>query len=339
MWNVYIKVFGFALLLSWFLVSLIIKVSRKYQLFDKVDDSKIHTGQVSRLGGVAMLLAFVVAVFGLGGLEMDLPKIGLLCGLCLILIVGLWDDLCNISWKKQLLCQIFLALGLVQSGLLVDYIVSPFGGTEFRLDIWWWHGWSVLGTLFVVVWLVGFMNVVNWLDGLDGMAAGVSLIAMWVLFLLSVSDLVNQPSLAILAVGGMGSILGFLKFNFVPAKIFMGTVGSWFLGFILAVLAILSGGKMATLVLVFSVPIFDAFYVILKRIRSGQSCFQRDQNHFYHNLLHLGWSSKKIIFVTYIVCGVLGFLALLLNSKQKFIVCVVWFMVFFILIKKLKFRS
>ncbi len=333
----YIKPFLIALTFSLILVKAVIEASKCTRKSsgrsDEVTDSKrvsfdsrefnLKEGgkNAPRFGGVAIILSFLLAIFLDGSLVFDSLKWGIVASSLLILFFGVYDDLRNLSWKKQLLGQAVVALVMIFAGLAVDYIANPFGGREFRLDLYkfsiFGFQFSVLSSLFVLFWTVGFMNVMNWLDGLDGLAAGVGFIGAIVLFLLSVSELVNQPPLGIISASLAGAILGFLLFNFHPAKVFMGTSGSMFLGFALAVIAVFSGGKIATAFLVMGFPILDAVWVVVQRVRSGHSPFKGDRRHLHYKLLERGWSQKKVVLTIYLICATFGVSALVFQSMGK----------------------
>lgn len=269
------------------------------------------------MGGLGIIAAFWTAIFLSGSLVFDGLKLGLILCSVLILFFGLWDDLRELSWKKQLIFQIAIALIMVYAGLEVEYIANPFGGREFRLDGTYLAGFSVLGSLFVILWIVGFMNVVNWLDGMDGLGGGVGAIASLTLFFLSISDLVNQPPLAIMAIALFGALLGFLVFNFHPARIFMGSSGALFLGFMLSVLAIFSGGKIATMFLVMGFPILDALWVVYRRLRGGKSPFLGDRSHFHYQLLDRGMPERKVVVLLYALSLLFGLAALAFQGVYK----------------------
>jgi len=332
----YLKPFLSSLCLSLIFMQVLLALGKKYNLFDGVGGRKKHNGKISRLGGLGIIAAFWVAIFSSGSLVFDSLKVGLIICSVLIFIFGFWDDVRELTWKKQLAFQILIALVMIYAGLSVDYIANPFGGREFRLDDFSFAGFSVLGSAFVILWIVGFMNVVNWLDGLDGLAGGVGAIASLTLFFLSISDLVNQPPLAIMAIALAGALLGFLAFNFHPAKIFMGSSGSLFLGFMLAVLAIFSGGKIATVFLVMGFPILDALWVIFKRIREGKSPFLGDRSHFHYALLDRGQSERGAVLFIYSLSALFGLAALAFSGVYKFIVLVALFVAVIFLIQKMK---
>jgi len=183
------------------------------------------------------------------------------------------------------------------------------------------------------------MNVMNWLDGLDGLAGGVGFIGAITLFFLSISHLVNQPPLGIISIAVAGAILGFLFFNFYPAKIFMGTTGSMFLGFILAVLAIFSGGKIATALLIMGFPILDAVWVIAQRIKAGESPFKGDTRHLHYKLLERGWPQRRVVLFVYLICLSFGISAIVFQDLNKIFSLIVLFIFFYFILAKVSRAS
>jgi UDP-GlcNAc:undecaprenyl-phosphate GlcNAc-1-phosphate transferase len=165
----------------------------------------------------------------------------------------------------------------------------------------------------MVVWIVLMMNSMNWLDGIDGLSGGITLIGSLTIFFLSLKPEVNQPPVAILAIVLAGSVLGFLAFNFNPSQVLAGTSGSLFMGFFLAVLAVFSGTKIATALLVMALPVIDFVWVIGERIRNKKSIFKPDRKHLHFKLLELGWSQKKINIFFYIIT--LAVAAIALNTR------------------------
>lgn len=321
--NLYLWPFLLAIILSFVFMRLLIGLGRKWKLFDRAKGRKRHIGNISRLGGLGIIVAFWSAILFSGSLEFDRMKIALMVCSAAIFFFGLWDDIRELSWKKQLAFQILIALVMVLAGLGVDYIANPLGGREFRLDGLFLAGYPVPGSVFVILWVVGFMNVVNWLDGMDGLAGGVGAIAAFTLFFLSTSELVNQPPLGVVAIALAGALLGFLAFNYHPARIFMGSSGSLFLGFMLSVLAIFSGGKIATVFLVMGFPILDAFWVIVRRCREGRSIFQGDRSHFFHYLAdERKWPVGRIVLSIYLLSAIFALAALFLEGVYKFVALV-----------------
>ncbi len=180
-----------------------------------------------------------------------------------------------------------------------------------------------LAFTFVVVWVVFMINVLNWLDGLDGLVGGVSLIATVVLYLLAIKPEVNQLSMSVLAIILAGALVGFLPFNFFPAKIFLGDSGSQVLGFLLAVFAIISGGKLATAFLVLGVPILDVIWVIARRMLSRQPVYKADSFHLHHRLIRAGLTQKQTVVVFYTISAAFGIIALQTQSIGKLVAALV----------------
>src|SRR3989339_433151 len=254
----------------------------------------------------------------------DAPKIGLLIGAVSILVFGLLDDYFNFRPGPQFLFQAFLAGLLIFSGFEIFYLSNPFG-EAFRLDIFsfplFGQEISLLSALLVAFWLILIINAFNWLDGVDGLAGGVGLFGFLALLFLSISALVNQPPLGVLSVAMAGAVLGFLILNFPkrggPANVMLGTSGSYFLGFMLAALSILSGAKIMTTFLVLSLPIFDALWVIWSRWRAGHSIFKKDRRHLHYRLLKNGFSPRKILLLYYSLAAVLAALAVFPQTAGK----------------------
>lgn len=282
----------------------------------------VHHQPIPRLGGVAvagalLLVAAALAVFepdrvrfvaeSWAGLDKNLA--GILGGTILLLVAGVADDFFGLPPGPKLLIHILAGALLALSGVLIFYLSNPFGGL------------IVLGTwapLFVVSWVVLMINAINWLDGLDGLAAGVSLIASVTLYVLAVRPDVNQISMSVLALVLVGALGGFLPFNFWPARVFLGDSGSQVLGFLLAAFAIISGGKLATAALVLGVPLLDTLWVIVRRVVNRQPVYQADRFHLHHRLLAAGLSHRQAVLVFYAGAAALGIVALNTRSLGKF---------------------
>lgn len=283
---------------------------------------RVHTRTTPRWGGIAIFLGFFVVL--IVSAPHDHYVWAMLGGGLLLLAVGIWDDRFGIRPGVKLLWQIAAAAILIINGVGIDFISSPFGGVlhldnpalaipinhvthHFRL---WSDG-------FTIFWVVGMVNTINFLDGLDGLASGVSSIAAIIIAGLSVGMAVNQPQTATLALGIAGAAAGFLPRNFYPAKIFMGDSGSMFLGFVIGVLAILSGSKVATAVLVLGFPILDVAWAIIRRRRRGISPFTADREHLHHLLLEVGFSQRTAVLTLYSLTGLFGLLALSADRGNK----------------------
>ena len=232
----------------------------------------------------------------------SLKLVGLLAGLAIVAVVGAYDDARELKPLPQFIAQ-FLAAGIaVASGVVIGRVPNPFGGD---IELLW------LALPFTVFWIVGMMNTVNWLDGLDGLAAGVTVIASAVLCLHTFR--LEQFSLTLLPLALAGAALGFLLFNFPPAKIFLGA-GAPLLGFALGVLSIIGGAKVATALLALAIPILDVAWQILTRVRAGRSPFAADRGHLHHRLYDFNIAPRAIVALYYALSAAFGALALILPS-------------------------
>lgn len=270
---------------------------------------------ISRLGGVAMLIAFIFAVFFDPHLVLTREFYGLLFGGMLIFIFGLWDDVSELGWKIQVFFQVALTGLIFIFGMRITSLTNPFGGVW----IFPYSDFVVPGFAILFVWVFLVMNAMNWLDGVDGLCGGVSLITLLAIFFLSLKPEVFQPPIAILSVIGAGAVAGFLLFNVYPARILAGTVGSMFLGFLVATLAVIAGTKIATALLVLSFPIADAFFVIWQRLREKAPVFQADKRHLHYKLMELGWSERRIAWSFSSVTALIALIALNTRSLGKFV--------------------
>lgn len=284
----------------------------------------VHTYPTPRGGGVALFIAFAASTLLFLGL--DQHSLGILSGGLILAVVGVLDDRMNLNPYLRLLLG-FLAAGfVVVSGIGISFITNPFDGI-IHLDhpqiaftflghtrsIW------VLSDLFALLWIVWCMNMVNWSKGLDGQLPGIVVVAAVVIALLSFrfTEDVTQWEVSLLAAIVAGAYFGFLPWNLFPQKIMPGYGGGTLAGYLLATLAILSGAKIATAILVLGVPMMDAAYTVLRRVASGRSPVWGDRGHFHHRLLDLGWSKPRVAVFYWGVSAFLGLIALQLNSQQK----------------------
>lgn len=261
---------------------------------------------IPRWGGVAVAVAFLASALIDPHLKITPDLQGLFVGACAVLLFGLAEDAIRLSWKWQLAFQVSLAVGVYALGTKVVSINNPFGGA-FIFDS---AGFLSLSLVVVVAWFLLLMNTMNWIDGVDGLGSGVVVIAALTLFVLSVRPDVYQPPTAILSLALAGAFMGFLFFNFHPAKIFLGTAGSFFAGFALAYLSIFAGAKMATAMIVLALPVIDALRVLSVRFARRRSLFLADDNHLHHHLQRLGWSTREIVAFSYFVTVSFAFIAL-----------------------------
>jgi len=334
--NLYFYPFFISCVLCLILLPLIRWVAFKFGDWQPKRDRDLHKKAIPRWGGAAIILSFLIVVFLNTHLVIEKSLRGIIIAVVLILIFGLLDDLYEFSAKWQFFFQLLVILIVIFFGIHIDYITNPWGaiknffglgsgGSEmirldyFKLSIAGFQ-LSVLGCLLIAFWLFLMMNAINWFDGIDGLACGISLFGFLVLFILSISALVNQPPLGIFSIIMVGILLAFWIFNFPRKKgayIFLGTSGSLFLGFMLGILSIFSGGKMGTAAFVLIVPILDALWVVWQRWRHGMSIFAGDKNHLHHRLLNLGFSQRQIVFIFCSLSFLFGFVALFLKTVGK----------------------
>ncbi len=269
-----------------------------------------HERPVPRWGGLALAAGFFVAVAVIyrvappdshqEGLQLQ----GVLLGGLLAAAFGLLDDWRELPAWPQLLVQFLLALLAIVHTDWLQVFTHPLTGQLVRLP-------DFLAVPLTVFWVMGMMNTINWLDGLDGLAAGVAAIAA-LLFAAHSYFVFGQVTVALLALALAAACLGFLPWNFHPARIFMGTTGSAFLGYILATLAILAPAKTATALLVLGIPILDVAWQIMTRLRAGRAPWLGDRGHLHHRLYNLGLGQRTVVLGYYAFCAGFGGLALIL---------------------------
>lgn len=313
-----------ALVIALVATPLVRRFAIAYNIIDHPNARKIHTQPIARLGGVAVLCAFWLVIAYLiifypssllftntttWGIDSNL--FGVLMGSIILALVGIVDDVRGMSPWLKLCGHILAAIVVVAFGIRIWWVHNPITGIDIILGNWTY--------IIVPLWIVLVINVVNWLDGVDGLATGIGVIASLILFMLSRSSEVNQPATALLAIVLAGALLGFLPYNFNPAKIFLGDIGSMFIGFMLAIFAIISGGKFATAALVLGFPILDAFWVIIRRIVYHQPIWQADRRHLHHRLLDAGLNQKSVVMLLYALSIIFGIIALGSKTRAKFI--------------------
>lgn len=306
----FILAFFIALAVSYLLIPRIIALAVRTGEMDMPDERKVHTAPIPRLGGIAIYVAFMAAVL----LTVDMTReiAGLLLGGTVIAAVGVIDDLKNLPAKIKLLGQIIAAAVLVLFDVRIDFISDPFG------DLIYLEYLAVPATLF---WIVGITNTVNLIDGLDGLAGGVSTIASITILLVALQQ--DYLLVVVLTAALSGSVLGFLRYNFNPAKIFMGDTGSMFLGYMLAGISVIgavkSAATVALIVPIFALglPILDTAFAIIRRYLGGKPIFKPDRGHLHHRLLDLGFSQRQAVLLMYVISGVLGVSAIALTEVSS----------------------
>lgn len=334
MWQGYIQPLAVAAIITFGLTFSVKTIAERLRVLDIPAPRKIHTKPIPRLGGVAIVLAFLLVTiaysfasprfhFGLEKLLIfDQKMVGVWAGALILLIVGIIDDIRGVKPLSKLFWHIVAASLVVCFGLNISYIRLPFGehleltGTILTYSLWGLKIQFVLwANLVTIFWIVLLINTMNFLDGLDGLAGGVSAIAGLVIFFLSLS--LGQTASALLAIIFSGCVLGFIPWNFNPAKIFMGDSGSMFLGFMLGVLSVISGGKVATAFLVLGIPVLDVGWVAFRRLMSGQSPFQADKYHLHHRLITAGLTQRQAVIMLYLVSAIFGVVAIFSQTEGK----------------------
>lgn len=321
------------IILSFLFSFAILVVSKKRKWLDVPGEARrVHDKPTPNLGGIAMFVGFwliAISFLYFNHVQGVYFKyiVGLFVGSLILFITGIIDDRKKLNPSIKLFAQILAGLTVIAAGVGVTFINNPFGGfihlNQIQIPILTINSITYNLTLFAdllaLIWIVGMINVVNFLDGLDGLASGVAAIAFIAIYILSMSPAVSQPLSAIIALIALGAVLGFLPFNINPAKMFMGDTGSMLLGFLLATLAIVSGGKLATALLVLGLPIFDGIWVVVSRLIHGKKPWEAGRDHLHHKLMNLGISKRNIVFIYWIVTALFAGISLAGNSKTKFI--------------------
>jgi UDP-GlcNAc:undecaprenyl-phosphate GlcNAc-1-phosphate transferase len=319
----------FTVFISFFFVILAIRLFPKIGLLDRPQKYGLMRSPIPYYGGIAIFLAFLTSV--LIFVPMNMSVIGLLIGAFIIVVLGFFDDLFCLSPWVRLLVQFVACLVLVFFGIGLLSINIPFLGViDFGGVVI--GGVVVLSAIFTIVWVMSIVNMMNLLDGVSGLTSGVSFVASLTIFFLSIHPGIHespdtQLGVAIIAlIIAMVSLI-FLVFDFPKPKILMGDTGSTFLGFVIAVLAIFSGGKVATAFLVLGIPILDMVWVILRRLLAGSSPLKGDLKHLHHRLLSLGFPERKVVVLYLIISGILGGSAVMFVSGQQKLFIIIAFVV------------
>jgi UDP-GlcNAc:undecaprenyl-phosphate GlcNAc-1-phosphate transferase len=317
-----VLVFILAALIALAVTPVVRRLMLRYEIVDRPEARRVNTIPVPRGGGLAVCAAFllVAGLFLIVNQTADIVPIplsldssevaALFLGGAAAAGLGAVDDLFDLRARYQLLGQVALAAAAVALGVSITFVTNPFG-PDF-------HFTGPVAAGLTIFWIVGMINSINWIDGLDGLSSGVAFIAAVTLGIISLTtQVVAQPLIAVLCFALAGSLLGFLRWNFHPASIFAGTSGVQFVGYTLAVLAILGTAKVAVALLVLSVPIIDTFWIIVRRLSERRSPFSPDRTHIHHRLLDLGLSHQQTVLAIYGICLVLAVLSLLLSGVTQ----------------------
>ena len=310
------------------LVPWIKKLAFKVGAVDRPQENsrKIHKKVMARGGGIAIYLAFLATTLVLVPSH-NLQYWGLIVAATIVLVVGFADDIYNLNPWVKLSVQVFAAVVAFSFfGIRIEVLSNPAGQslvfTDPNLSLVL-NGYLVsinyIALLVTTIWLVGMTNTMNFVDGIDGLSGGIAAIAATVMFFLAISPTINQPQTAIISISLVGGCLGYLIYNFHPAKIFNGDSGAYFLGMTLGIIAIFSGAKLATAALVLGVPIIDAVWSAVRRVISGRSPFSADRGHLHFLLLDVGFTQRQTALLIYGLCIIFGFIALVASPEQKIV--------------------
>jgi len=295
------------------------------------NDRKFHKNPIPLLGGIAIFFSFFLILYFTrsellaGNLE---PRhwIGFFIGGCLLMIGGFLDDKYKLSPGKQFIFPLLATMAVVAGGVEIAKISNPLGGhlmlNSLKIPVLYfsdaWHYFMVVSDLFIVFWLLGMMYTTKLLDGLDGLVSGITAIGSLIIFLFTMTTKYYQPDIGLAALVLGGACLGFLVFNWHPAKIFLGEGGSLFLGYALGVLAVISGGKIAIALLIMGIPILDVLWTIIRRTSAGHNPFRvSDREHLHFRLHDHGLGTRKTVLIFYALATIFGLSGLFLQSAGK----------------------
>jgi len=278
------------------------------------DSRRVHKSPIPRLGGLAIFIGFVFSVLILA--DLDLQIRGILIGAVIIVVVGVIDDIRRLGALVKFIVQIAAALVAVFHGVLIEVFSNPivFAEAEYiYLDYF--------AIPITVIWIVGITNSVNLIDGLDGLAVGVSTISSVVM--LAIALMVAEPNVAIIMAALAGACIGFLPYNFNPAKIFVGDTGALLLGYVLATVSIIGLFKLYAVIsfaapfLVLAVPFVDTAFAFIRRLIKGKNPMSPDRGHFHHRLIDMGLSQKQAVVILYAISGLLGLVAVVITTSHE----------------------
>ncbi|HVS46297.1 MAG TPA: MraY family glycosyltransferase [Verrucomicrobiae bacterium] len=345
-WLLYVAAIVVAGIVTVIATPIVVRLATHLGVIDGTgDERRIHENPTPRVGGLALFFGFAFALFVVLGIALTYPHVlfpnllnnastphglraevdalgdqlqasqylvGLLFGSMLILAVGAWDDIMGMRPRNKFLAQIVVALISMLYGFIIPGTTNPFNHNPntnwIEFPLW-------VGIPLTLFWYVAMMNAINFIDGLDGLLAGVTAISCLSIFVISVHQ--GDPVVALIVAALAGGALGFLPFNFNPAKIFLGDAGSLFVGYVFATISIIGSAKGAITIsllvplVVLALPILDTLFAIVRRVLSGKRISEADRGHFHHQLIfRFGLNVRQAVLLIYAVCLVLGAVAL-----------------------------
>ena len=320
-----------AFFLSLLLTPLVALLMQRLRVVDRpTQKRKIHKKNIPLGGGLAIFITFFVFIFWALFVKKDIGVDitehhlwGIFLGGIILLIGGFLDDKYNLSPLKQIWFPILASVTAIGFGIGLESITNPTGGAlsldVFSISLSGLGNFLVLADTLVFFWLMSMMFTTKLLDGMDGLSTGIVTIGAMVVFFLSQQPKWFQPEVSLFAVIFIASCLGFLVWNFHPAKVFLGEGGSLFIGFLLGIMAIISGSKIATTLLVVGVPMLDVVRVVILRLRKKQSIFVGDSEHLHFRLLQSGLGQRQTVLLLYVIAFAFGISTLFLQTNQKLI--------------------
>jgi UDP-GlcNAc:undecaprenyl-phosphate GlcNAc-1-phosphate transferase len=308
--------------LSYLLTLAVKEIAIRFKVFDYPDEArKTHKQAIPLLGGVAIFIALAISLYSgrfviLSGNLLPIHWLGVLAGALVLVVGGIIDDVKKLSARQQFMFPLVAAVITVAAGVGIEKITNPAGGFLY-LGPW-------LVPLFSIVWILGMTYTTKLLDGVDGLVSSIGAVSGIVIFLFTMTTRWFQPDIAFAAIMLTAACLGFLILNWSPAKIFLGESGSLLIGFVLGVLSIISGGKIAIALLIMGIPILDVAWTIVRRLISGKNPFKSaDRKHLHFRLLDAGLSQRVIVLIFCAVSLIFGLSALFLQSQGKFLTLII----------------
>lgn len=328
-----------ALIISFALTPVVKSFAQKVGAVDVPRDARrMHKVPIPRLGGLAIFLGFIISVLAFADITYQLQ--GILLGAVIIVVLGALDDVTPLPAMLKFVVQIIASLIPIMHGVVISCISNP---NLFSSNPYWHLGWLAIPV--TILWIVAVTNAVNLIDGLDGLAIGVSSISS--LTVLAIAMIVAEENVAVVMAALLGACIGFMPYNMNPAKIFMGDTGSTFLGFVLACISIQGLFKFYAVIsfvvpfLILGLPIFDTAFAFIRRIAHGQNPMSPDRSHVHHRLIDMGLNQKQAVAVLYVISAILGLAAVVLTTggELKALVLLVALMLVGVVAAKVVFPS
>ena len=348
----YLIVFIISFLTSFLLTIPTITLAKKMHLVTDIKKryhpAHTHQGIIPRAGGVPIFLAIFLT--SLIFITPNKIVTGIMLASFLLVLMGVLDDYSDISPYLRFLGNIVISAIVISFGLGIPYISNPLGGViklntwQIPINFFGHHTIWVFADLIAIIWLTWTTNMINWSKGVDGQLPGFVGIAAIFLGLLSqrfIAHDISVMTVTLLSFIIAGAYLGFLPFNFYPQKIMPGYGGGGLAGFLLGILAILSFGKVGTAILILSIPMLDAIYTMIRRMKDFKSPFRADWGHLHHRLIEIGWGKRRIAIFYWLVTFILGVVSLFLKGMEKvilFIIIALLLLVFLLMVGKIKKR-